>query len=582
MTFENELNKNDYILNLEIKIGEYTFLRFLPDLNYTPDDKTYVLLSDVSINPSTIDVTQVKTTLTSINFTLLDKNGEISSILGVVENSLLGNEVILKQGFINNEFSYNDYKEISRGVLRSVNKVDNNYKFIARELTSRLSENIFQKSNELNEELLENDSIIILKDSSIFPQSGIVKIDDEFIYYDNNDQVQTLSTLTRGFLGSTVSSKHENDLPVFKVDVIEENPINILLQMSLSGGNEGSSFDVLNEGLGLSENIFNMTEIIELRDKSFSSDVYRFELWDLGNALKFFEKEILEATNTRFINKDGKISIVELDQIKAGEVFPEINENTIIGQPSWDKSADRIYNEIIINYNYSASQNKFTRIETLIDQESIDTYLQKRTISFSFKGIKSDLNGLQIVKTRAKKLLERLATPQTRVSVKTFFKNSIYNIGEILNIVHRNIPQSGGGLGFNSSMEVLSKGVDYTSATVKFNLQFTSSFNHRFALIAPSPLIYNILDRKTFDVPRPECYAVGYVVQIKNEIKTIEKIEGNKITLASEFSFDLTENDRLKFTDYDLTSDAQKARYIFISPTDQNFPSGEKYYSIIF
>jgi hypothetical protein len=575
MSFDAELAKDHYQINIVIKIKDHYFSRFPIDSGLTIDAK-YQCVGKCSINPAIVDIRSVRTTLSSLSFTLVDLDGAVSSLLSTEENSLMGDDVIMYQGFITGSFDWSDYQIISQGVINKINKKENIYNFKAKELMTKLNDDFYDHFDSLIVELTQGETTNIqLYDVGGFADSGKVEIDGEFINYTGRDLVNNyLTGLTRSDLNSTAKA-HSIDTNVYRVDELEDNPFDILLKTMISPSG-GGVYSVLDQGLNISQNEIDIAQIESIRDASFSGDQYRFYMHDVGNALKFYEREIMEATNCRFVNRDGLISIAELDQVIPGEIVPEINEQTIVGFPNWSKDSDRIINEIIINYNFNEGLNQYTRTDTYLDQNSIDTYNKKNRLNFSFKGIQSDLSGFAIVKSRAEKLLERLATPQTRIKIKTHFKNSNFNIGDKVNLIHRYLPSSS-GLGIDDQIEILSRGIDLNSALVNFDLQYTSSFNLRFALIAPSPLIVSVTSQSIFEVPDGSAYRESYKISIDEEVKTIIDVTGNIITVDSDFITILDETKRVKFPPYDTPwSNTQKNKYIAISFNDnQNFPSDD-------
>jgi len=349
--------------------------------------------------------------------------------------------------------------------------------------------------------------------------------------------------------------------------------------MISNGG--GGTYDVLPDGLGISPSKINVAQIEAIRTQFFPSDTYRFYLYELGNALEFLETEILQATNTRFISEEGMIGIAILDQVIIGAPTPTIDENTSSGFPQWSTNSDKVINQIIMQYNFSPGLDKYTKTQIFDDLPSQASFGKITTLTYKSKGIQADLDGAGIVSNRATRLLARLSTPQTEIRVKTFFSNADLQVGDKITFDHRYLPGATGGLGIHDQMEIMSRGLDLNSGTIAISLQYTSFISVRIGVIAPSPLIINVISDSEFEVDNYGIgYEIGYNVRINNEERTIINVSGNILTVDSDFSFPLNIGMMVKFVDYNNATDEQKQEYIFISPTGGNFPDGKKNYLI--
>ena len=165
------------------------------------------------------------------------------------------------------------------------------------------------------------------------------------------------------------------------------------------------------------------------------------------------------------------------------------------------------------------------------------------------------------------------------------------NIADKVDVVHRYLPQEGGGLGFNQQMEILSRAVDFNTGKCNFTLQFTSYNGLRVGLIAPSPFISNIVSQTTFDVPDGTCYDVGYTIRLfdtltndytADAVATIDSISGNTITVSSAFSTTLLTTHKIKLAGFNEASGLQTARYAYVAPNSGLFDDGSKAYQILF
>ena len=570
MTWETELSNSQFQLNIVITMDGINYARFQVDSGLVIDSEN-LIVGSTSLPASTVDLRNVRTTLASNTFTLLDVDGLISSRIGASASTLLNVPVIIRAGFITGSYDFADYEILSSATITAIKKGQNQYTFTAKETTSALNVDIYDDFNTLAAALAEGETTeMLLDDVSVFADSGTVNIGSEFITYTGRDVgLNKLTSLTRGDLASTAAA-HNDGAKVFRVDTISDNPINLLLQLMISPGG-GGTYDVLTDGAGINQTTIDVAAIEAIRDSTFPSDTYRFQMVDVNDALAFLETELLQATNTRFITVNGKISLALLDQATIGEVLPEINEDSITGFPSWNTGSDKIVNRIIMNYNFSAGTNSFTRTDTFNDTDSQSIFDKTNTITFSFKGIEAALNGAAIVANRANRLLGRLASAQTSISCKTLFTNANYQVGDKIRFIHRYLPDLGGALGIDDDLEVISRGYDLNSGTIAFKLSYTSASGLRLGLIAPSPLIVSVASQSIFDVPDGSAYEIDYIIDIDGELRTIVDVTGNTLTVDIPFVTVLDNTKRVNFPDYDASSEGQHAKYAYVNPTGFGF-----------
>ena len=591
MSFTTELLNSKFTLNVVIEMGGEVYARFQPDSGIVIPDEN-LIVGAVRLQPLSVDIRDVKTSLSSNTFELLDKDALITVRIGASTNQLLNEAVVIKVGFITGSFDFADYKLFSTGLTTSLSRKQNIYSFTSRE-NQAIQGEIFIRGDELSATLTETEEDdIFLTDVSQFFNQGTVQINQEFIVFTARDTIlNKLTGLTRGTLNST-AVEHAANEPVFQGFEIEENPLTILLQILISPGG-GTVYDVLPDGLGINANLVDVAGIEQLAIDNFGAtlgvagitggDTYRFFLANTGNALRFFEAEILAATNTRFIQREGKIALALLDQAVAGPANVTINEDTIIGTPTYKLGTDRLINRIEINWNFSPGLNRFSRTNVFEEEESQTIFDTVKTLTFNFKGIQADLNGFNIIRERADRLLARLSTSQADIRATTLFSNAEINVGDEINLVHRYLPDEGGTLGISDTLEVISRGFDLNKGTVKYSLAYTSFTGLRIGVIAPTEVVVSVTANDVFDIRAGAgvCFKVGFCIIINGEERTIINIATDTLTVNSPFTT-INIGDTVKFCDIDKQSAEQSALFASIADGDTFIFDGSKAYAITF
>lgn len=599
MSYETELANKQFQTNIVLKIGDNWYGNDQVDSDSGDIMGTGVgvpanhvgLVQNVKVNPIQFDIKSVNTTTQTLSFELLDKDAIISNEIGMEDNAFLELPVLCYAGFITGSFDFADYKLISETTTKRITKKQNVYAFESAELVSLLDAPIFDLSTALDGDVASGDTSLALIDSTGWPTSGMLRIDDEYIVFTGRSG-NILTGLSRGDL-SSLAADHDDGAPAFLVYQSGDiNPITWLLQILVSPGG-GSAYDVLDDGLGIDQSKIDIAGFEQIRTDFFDLELFRFYSHDIGKASTYIQDEILKATNMRLFSQDGKIKGAVLDQINIGGTPPVVDEDTIMGFPGWSITSDTIVNKVIINYGYSEGEDKFSRTVIATNDDSIATFGEKDAIEMSFKGIKTDLNGQTIAQNRADRLLARLSTPQSQITVSTQFDKSNLNFGETVNLVHRYLPQPGGGLGLNSQLEVISRAVDFGAGKADYKLAYTSYANLRIGLIAPSSQIDSIVDQSTFDLQAGEgqYWLAGYKVVLFNvvtnaflpdAVNEIASVVGDTITMVNPWSSTLTTDFILRFAQYDEVSDEQKSLYAFVGYNSGAFGDGIKDYQIIY
>jgi len=615
-----------FISNIVIKIGELYFAMRSPDSGLTIASPYNRMVGSLTLNQAAIDIKRVNTTIASYTFKLLDKNNIISNLMLGNGVNLVGQDVTIWLGrnrrniaLEANDFS--GYYQLPITKIKKIDHSDNSYTFTTNEDTDRIAKPIYDATSALGVDILAATTTIQMRDAiDSFPASGYVRVDNEIFSYASKDNtLKTFNGVIRGEFG-TVPADHSANADTFHSQVVTDNPLNIILRILTSNGG-GGAYDNLNDGLGIDQNLIDISGIETIRDSLFIGTQIRLEMSNLDSALKFIESEILQPFNLRIKYSDNaKLSLVVLDKAVFSSFIDSITENSITTYPKWNVDDTKIVNKLKINWNYSEAQKKFLSYVEFTDADSIATYGLRNPLSFSFKGIRENLNGLELLQEYARVLFARCSTPVAEVEVKTHIDRSLKNIGDKVYVESTKIPSPNGGLDFGSDMEVVARGINYQTNEATFKFAFTSFTKIRSGFIAPSDLITFIESQKKVGITfgRYDYYRVGWYMRLWNDLTNSyepdppNKIVGistgdNKILLDSGFDFllddgsplaydqasndlitfennwstTLTLNHRIRFANYNEVESTQK-RYCFISDDGNNFADGKPTYKVTY
>ncbi len=589
--------EKNFIPNVVILINSTYYCTRPPDSGLTTVAPFNKCVSSLVLNPTSIDIKKVNTTIASYSFRLVDLQNSITQQILGTASSFIGQEVTIYLGR-SKKFSYesdndfSDYYQLPKTRIKKVEHSDNSYSFSSSEDTDRMNQSIFDATSALAGDILAATTTLTMRDPiDAFPTTGFLKINDEFMSYSAKDNALKTFTVIRGEFGST-PTEHAANSSAFQVQRIVDNPLNIVLRLLTSVGG-GGSYDNLQDGVGLSSSLIDVAGIETLRDNLFSTTSFRLAFYNITNALKYIETEILQPCNLRFVySKNSKLSLAILDRAVFVEESDLIDDNTITKYPKWSVDDSKIVNHLKIQWDYDEGTKTYRKNEVFEDSASISSFGKRAALAFNFKGVQSDLSGESFIQLYSSTLLQRLSQPVAEVDISTHIDKSIQTIGDKALIKTGTIPENDGTLTFASEMEIVSRSINFQTGDVNFKLAFTSFTGIRSCYIAPSDSFFSVIDQKTVTVPtgRGALYLPGWKMKLFNNltrsyepdaVNTILSVTGDTIIFENNFTTILTTDMKAKFADYDDVIDSQK-RYCFVSDGGLNFDDGKPTYRVTF
>ncbi len=524
-TYVDEVkSEKKYTGNVVIKIDDSYFAIRLPDSGLNIQSPHRNAVAALTLNPTSIDLRKVTTTISSFSFRLVDKDGIVTSLVGGTGEDLIGAEVRIYLGRSGVDMDFEDYFELPLTYIQKLEHGDNSYIFSTSEQTERMAKPIYDFNSALGADILVDTTIWTMRDDiTDFPDSGFLKVDDEFVSYASKDLVNNrFNGVIRGELNS-VPATHKIYTNVTLVETITDNPLNIILKILISNGG-GGSYDTLQDGLGIDENLIDIAEIEALRDELFLDDEFTLSIYNVTSALKFIETELLMPNGLRFTTSiNSKVTLAVLDKARFVEEVDVINEDTITKFPKWSIDGTKVTNQIEVRWNYSEGTKSWQNKDVFVDEDSIDLYGAQTPLKFDFKGIKESLDGQVLVDDFGSRLLARLSSPTPEIQINTQIDKSLQTIGDKAYLESSKIPAVDGTLNFASDLEIVSRAINQTTGDVTLKLAFTSFTSIRSGFIAPSDLITSTVSQKKVNVAagRAEQYLVGWYMRLWDEVNQV-------------------------------------------------------------
>ena len=560
-------------------------------------DSDKVILSKATVSKTQIDLTRSTTSIPNSSIEIIDHDESFTVIINDDDKYLIGTEIKIWDGRVDVEMPFSEY------ILRNIYKVKNiNYSYgkygvKASSNLDLLQRPLFDKLGNLQSAITDIQTTISFESASAFESSGFVIIESEYIEYTGNTYASSVNTITGCSRGVITSEAKEYDIgtQVFEAYHMVDNPIDIILKMLISGGG-GGVYDVLPDGLGIDENLIDITSIESLRDTYFSGETFEFYLSNIENTLKWFENNLLQQCNIRIVENtiNGLINLVILDQLDFTQDLESLGGDNILSKSEkWSNTENGVYNEITIIWDYNEGQNNFRKTSVFEDADSI-TRFGKKPLKIEFNGVKSALAGAGIIANRAIRYLQRFKNPRPTIGLKAMMSTSLNKVGDKIFYNSTKIPGYGKAtLGFNGIVEIVNRAVNYNTGTITYSLKFMSSSDLRIGLIGPSPKLQSSLyiSQTQIEVSDPSLFEVGDKCLLwdttipgyaTDPINTISDITGSILTFDNSWSTSLNSDDLyLKMADYADIIEEQSNRWAFVCYNTGEFLDGSKDYQII-
>ena len=602
MSFDSELEASRSLkINLVFKIyapsptGTTYFSKYQPQSGLVVDSDKVGLVTSFSVPGQQIDLLTARADVGQATVELVDKDLVFSNFMGQPLSALIGLKADLFVGLITDAgMPFSEYipEKISY-VIKTIEKSGSKYKIGLRSPADRMQVPIYNFRGNLNAFTLAAATTLVIETGTdtFDGPTGRAKIGNEFVQYTGKSFASALTTLTGVSRGDETSTAedHKAGEECWFVEKIVANPIDILLQLLTStGAGTNGAYDLLFDGIGIPIAEIDVAKFLSIKATFFPSDTFTLFFYDIQNALKYIEVELLQANNLRFTEEDGLLSIAILDQSIPGDTLPIVDEDVILRSPAptWKLSEQRLFNSFVMQYFFNEGTGTYAKTKQFDDLSSQAIHGVRTQSDFKFKGITSD----GIAQERGNRLLARFSTPQSEISATQFLKTYGTPPGEKVTFTHGDLPSPGGGIGLSHELELLKRAINYATGQVQASYVFTSYINLRRGLIAPSSTVFSVTSTTVFNVPTGEGarYKIGYVLRSFSNTTHLElegnneviDVTGDQITMANAWPSLTPSTTYLKFADYDFASDAQKAKYAFIVGGSGLFADGSGGYKI--
>jgi len=354
MSFDTEVNAMRQLkVNLVFKIqdpdlGSIYFSKYQPQSGLVVDSDKVGLVTSFSVPATQIDLLTARSDVGSATVAIVDVNNSFSLFLGKPLSSLIGLKCDMYVGLITKQgMDFSDYLvEKQNYIIKIISKTGDKYQLGLRSPVDRMIKSIYNFRGNLT-------AFVAAAASTMTVDTGIdnwkaasggspqrAKIGNELIQYTSksfSSPVTTIGGISRGDEGST-DEDHKAGEECWFVEKVIANPIDILLQLLTSTGTgTNGAYDVLFDGISIPIADIDVAKFLSIKGTFFPSDSFTLFFYDIQNALKYIEVELLQANNLRLTEDEGLLSIAILDQSVPGAILPQVDTDVITAKPapSW-------------------------------------------------------------------------------------------------------------------------------------------------------------------------------------------------------------------------------------------------------
>lgn len=458
---------------------------------------TSVYLSNVSGAGSQITVDEGRSSIGSIKFSIIDKDGEVRDLLS--KYTVQNKKVTVTTGFI--ELDESDYvRQFVGKVLTYTLESDNvTWTFEAIDLWKQANSQIMTAVTSLTAGMNSGQSTASVVGAAPFAAATgtefYIKIDDEVMSY-TGKTATSFTGLSRGALG-TAAASHSSGVEVVNFIVLNDNAINIVLRILTSTGlGTNGPYDDLpaSAGLGIDQSEIAVTRMEQERNRWLQAFDFQFEFAEKEDAKQFVEKEIYRFINAYpIIDNEGRISTRVYTPPLPTQTVEEFTDDDLVGAPTWQGNImDRyFFNEIDIQHDFNFTTGKFDKRTIAEDSTSQVTFNEVKTLKIDSRGLRTSVIGQAKINTITLRFLRRFGNPTPIIGAKTFMTKRIVENGDIVLLTSSHIPNlDNGQMGVTAQMmEAIQIGSDFKRGSVRFTLLNTAfSYGKKYGAISPSTL----------------------------------------------------------------------------------------------
>lgn len=352
---------------------------------------------------------------------------------------------------------------------------------------------------------------------------------------------------------------------------IQGNPINIVLALLTStGAGTNGSYDYYSSsvGLGIDTDYINITAIEAVRDDWYPGDsnYMKFSITKREKAKDWLQREIFKVLNIYpMVDGDGRFNLKPVKPpIASRDTVQSLDEDTIVGLPSYDMNLASLVNEVEIHYDYDGSD--YNTQVFYIDSTSLNNRGPgKKPITIKSRGLHTSHSPASIAgratdvcEKRKAKIFGRWSTPPVKINCKAFFSRWLSDPADIVPVTYGMLPDlEAGSRGITARrMEITNRQIEWVKGQVSFDLLDTGFDRGQYPAISPRMIVISGVSTTQFMVSAADGakFDEGWVIDIFDAGMRSQATDLEITSIASLETADFENTSDVEFAD---TSDVE-------------------------
>lgn len=403
-------------------------------------------------------------TIGSINFSLIDKDGLISSVLGdelVLGRATRRQRVRVYVGY--EELLWDDYTLVQTQLVSFISYDKGLYKFTCADVQREMRQDIFTLAKTtLSQAVTNADTTIEVYDTSAFelmahgssfgdaPNQtvGYFKIQDEIIRYTGKTATQ-FTGCTRAAL-NTLSVEHTVDVTATpdRHTAVEEYiylelPAVDLMYRLLTGRDLDGYLVMPSEWhLGIPTDFVRLSDFVGIGSDLWDTAdetaglVLRFEGLSQTDGKKFIEQQLAVLAGVFMpIYADGAVGLKRMANVLVGASYVMLLDELNVsdhGELKYDFNS--LHNNLQIQWNWEPLRGGYTRTNLLLDADSISIWKKSDPLKLDFRGLHGSRHSGATLAQRFDTLRDRYTGPPLLLDVKALHRCNRLEVGDVVRV----------------------------------------------------------------------------------------------------------------------------------------------------
>ena len=411
--------------------------------------------------------------------------------------SLIGSYIKLYGGF--HTLHYTDYVQLYKGEIVSVkvNRDATGMILGVHDLTGLLSRTLMtdNKDNTVLTVTMNNNTngTATVDSTGGWPSSGHFRVDEEIIkYYSTTATTLVLyednTNITgRGAYNTLRNVSHLADTPVWRVEVYELNPIDMVLNLlttTENGGNGAYDLGKAKFGLGVSQDDIDFDSFEWVRDSVLNPPDSIRLLIDAEEVItQSFKAQ--QAINEWILHPigcymavtwDGKIAlrVISSTQFQQGAT-PFVDRN-LTGKLSYDRKEQNIYNNTTYIFDHNPGTGEMLTLSGIHMKGALEVYGDNTPLAtYDTRAYHSDFDAGRLFYFHLRRRYEHGINPIASIKGKSTFSQLDVGLGEVVTLNTTHLPAvqtAGGGWGISGDVQVVNRQPNYSKGTIDWSFLF--------------------------------------------------------------------------------------------------------------